>query len=154
MDAIYEVAKSIIPVRTEAMWGAITGMLGTILSILFGEWTNTLQSLAVFILIDYITGVMAAYMQPSAELSSDKGLRGLVKKLALMTFVVFAHWLDNAVGQSVFCTLVVYVLLGTEGLSITENLGRCGVPIPDGIRDKLKQLAHEKNERSKEAVNR
>ena len=152
MNEIIGIARSLIPTRVETTVGAITGMLGTILSILFGEWTNALQSLAVFIFIDYITGVMAAYMQPSAELSSDKGLRGLVKKLALMTFVVFAHWLDNAVGQSVFCTLVVYVLLGTEGLSITENLGRCGVPIPDGIRDKLKQLAHEKNGHTGEAV--
>lgn len=149
LESVLEIGKSIIPVRTEAMWGATVGVMGTIFTFCFGEWSNALQSLTVFIFIDYVTGVMAAYMQPRAELCSEKGLRGLVKKLALMTFVAFAHWLDIAVGQTVFATIVIYTLLGTEGLSITENLGRCGVPIPDGIKNKLKQLAHEKDKQVK-----
>jgi toxin secretion/phage lysis holin len=71
-------------------------------------------------------------------------LRGIVKKLALVSFVVFAHYLDLAVGQTVFCTVATYALLGNEGLSIVENLSHCGVPIPNSIKDKLEQLAHEK----------
>ncbi len=111
---------------------------------LFGAWNDALTALAMFMLIDYITGVMAAYMKPKARLSSKRGLRGIVKKLALVTFVVFAHYLDMAIGQSIFCVLVTYALLGNEGLSITENLAHCGVPIPVSIKDKLEQLAHEK----------
>lgn len=111
---------------------------------LFGQWNDALTALAMFMLIDYITGVMAAYMKPGAKLSSKRGLRGIVKKLALMTFVVFAHQLDLAVGQNIFCPLVTYALLGNEGLSITENLSRCDVPIPKAIKDKLEQLTHEK----------
>jgi toxin secretion/phage lysis holin len=98
----------------------------------------------MFMLIDYITGVMAAYMKPKSKLSSKRGLRGIVKKLALVTFVVFAHYLDLAIGQNIFCLLVTYALLGNEGLSIVENLSHCGVPIPASIKNKLEQLAHEK----------
>jgi toxin secretion/phage lysis holin len=98
----------------------------------------------MFMLIDYVTGVMSAYMKPKSKLSSKRGLRGIVKKLALVTFVVFAHYLDLAIGQSIFCLLVTYALLGNEGLSIVENLSHCGVPIPEAVKNKLEQLAHEK----------
>jgi toxin secretion/phage lysis holin len=144
LNEIGEIIESLIPVRMEAIVGSVSGGAGVIATILFGEWSNVLQALAMFMLIDYITGVMAAYMKPRAKLSSKKGLKGIVKKLALITFVVFAHYLDLALGQTVFMVLVVYALLGNEGLSIVENLSYCGVPIPDTIKNKLEQLAHEK----------
>lgn len=144
MQEVMNVLKSLIPVRMEAAWGASTGVTGMVATILFGEWSNALQALAMFMLIDYITGVMAAYMRPRAKLSSKKGLKGIIKKLALVTFVVFAHYLDLALGQNVFMVLAVYALLGNEGLSIVENLSYCGVPVPDSIKNKLEQLAHEK----------
>ena len=144
MQEVTAVLKSLIPCRMEAVWGCITGVVGTMATLLFGAWNDALTSIAMFMLIDYITGVMAAYMKPQAKLSSKRGLRGIVKKFALMTFVVFAHQLDLAVGQNIFCLLVTYALLGNEGLSITENLSHCGVPIPKALKDKLEQLAHEK----------
>ena len=144
LNVAYDIAKSLIPVRMEAVWGTITGVTGTMITFLFGAWNDALTALGMFMLIDYITGVMAAYMKPKAKLSSKRGLRGIVKKLALITFVVFAHYLDMAIGQNIFMVLVVYALLGNEGLSITENLSHCGVPIPKAIKDKLEQLAHEK----------
>ena len=147
MDTVYDIAKSLIPVRMEAVWGTVTGVTGTMATFLFGQWNEALQALAMFMLIDYITGVMAAYMKPRAKLSSKKGLCGIVKKLALVTCVVFAHYLDMAVGQAIFCTLVTYALLGNEGLSIVENLCYCGVPVPESIKSKLEQLAHEKSEK-------
>ena len=149
MDFVYDVLKQVVPVRMEVMWGALTGSLGTMATFLFGEWNNALQALAMFMLIDYITGVLAAYMRPRAELSSKKGLRGIVKKLALIAFVAAAHFLDLAIGQNVFCLLVTYTLLGNEGLSIIENAAYCGVPVPASLREKLEQLAHEKQEAKK-----
>lgn len=139
-----EILKSLIPVKMELAWGGITGGTGMFVTFLFGAWSDALTALGMFMLIDYITGVMAAYMRPRAKLSSKRGLQGLVKKLALAMLVVFAHYLDVAVGQHVFMTLAVYVLLGNEGLSIVENLTICGVPVPASIRKKLKQLGQEK----------
>ena len=147
LESVLEIGKSIIPVRTEAMWGATVGVMGTIFTFCFGEWSNALQSLAVFIFIDYMTGVMAAYMKPHAELSSKRGLRGIVKKLALVSFVVAAHHLALALGQNIFELVTMYSLLGNEGLSIVENVSLCGVPVPANIKEKLEQLAHEKKER-------
>lgn len=144
MNETATILKSLIPCRMEAIWGCITGVVGTMVTLLFGAWNDALTSLVMFMLIDYITGVMAAYMKPGAKLSSKRGLRGIVKKLALVTFVVFAHRLDVAISQNVFCLLVTYSLLGNEGLSIVENLSHCGMPIPRAIKDKLEQLAHEK----------
>lgn len=144
MQEVISVLRPLIPCRMEVAWGGFTGVTGVIVTFLFGQWNDALTALAMFMLIDYITGVMAAYMKPRAKLSSKRGLRGIIKKLALMTFVVFAHQLDLAVGQNIFCLLVTYALLGNEGLSIVENLSHCGVPVPKSIKEKLEQLAHEK----------
>ena len=144
LQEVISVLRPLIPCRTEVARGGFTGVTGVMVTFWVGQWNDALTALAMFMLMDYITGVMAAYMKPRARLSSKRGLRGIVKKLALMTFVVFAHQLDLAVGQNIFCLLVTYALLGNEGLSIVENLSHCGVPIPKSIKEKLEQLAHEK----------
>lgn len=144
MQEVEVILRSMIPCRMELAWGSVTGVLGTMVTFLFGQWNDALTALAMFMFIDYLSGVMAAYMKPRTKLSSKRGLRGIVKKLSLVTCVVFAHYLDLAVGQNIFCVLVTYALLGNEGLSITENLSHCGVPVPVAIKNKLEQLAHEK----------
>ena len=141
-----ELLRTITPVRMELAWGSFTGVAGTMATILFGEWNNALQALAVFMAIDYITGVMAAYLKPRAKLSSKRGLKGIAKKLTLISLIVSAHYLDLAIGQNVFCLLLTYFMLGNEGLSIIENAAYCGVPVPASLREKLEQLAQEKQE--------
>jgi toxin secretion/phage lysis holin len=141
-----ELIRAITPVRLELVWGTITGLSGTMATFLFGEWNNALQALAMFMLIDYITGVLAAYMRPKAKLSSKRGIRGIAKKLTLISLIVAAHQLDLALGQNVFCLLLTYFMLGNEGLSIIENAAYCGLPIPASLREKLEQLAQEKQE--------
>jgi toxin secretion/phage lysis holin len=140
-----DIMRSIIPVKIEIIWGGVVGLVG----LLFGGWNNALQALAMFMLIDYVTGVLAAYVRPRAKLSSKRGLKGIAKKLMLLCFVTAAHQLDLALGQNVFCVLVIYFLLGNEGLSILENCTYCGVPVPASLRDKLEQLAHEKGREDK-----
>lgn len=146
-EYIAEVAKSLVPVKMEVVWGTITGVTGTMITLLFGKWNDALSALALFIAIDYATGLMAAYLKPRSRLSSKKGVKGIVKKLALVTFVAFGHGLDMALGQNVFCVLVTYTIIGNEGLSIVENLSCCGVPVPASIKNKLEQMAQEKSGR-------
>jgi toxin secretion/phage lysis holin len=90
---------------------------------------------------------MAAYIRPKKKLSSKKGFIGILKKIAVLTSVVFAHGIDLAMGQNVFAILVTYSLLGNEGLSIIENLSYCGVPIPVSVKRKLEQYTCEKEKR-------
>ena len=146
-----ELIRAITPVRLELAWGSFTGVAGTMATFLFGEWNNALQALAMFMLLDYITGVLAAYMRPRAKLSSKRGLKGIAKKLTLISLIVAAHQLDLAIGQNVFCLLFTYSMLGNEGLSIIENAAYCGVPVPASLREKLEQLAQEKQAQGQEA---
>lgn len=146
-----ELLRTITPVRMELAWGTFTGVAGTMGTFLFGEWNNALQALAMFMLLDYITGVLAAYMRPRAKLSSKRGLKGIAKKLTLISLIVAAHQLDLAIGQNVFCLLFTYSMLGNEGLSIIENAAYCGVPIPVALKEKLEQLAQEKQAQRQEA---
>ena len=141
-----ELIKAVTPVRLELLWGTATGVAGTTATFLFGEWSNALQALAMFMLLDYITGVLAAYMRPRSKLSSKRGLKGIAKKLTLISLIVAAHQLDLAIGQNVFCLLFTYSMLGNEGLSIIENAAYCGVPVPAALKEKLEQLAREKQE--------
>lgn len=144
MQELVDILKSTIPVKTELTLGGIAGGAGALSAFLFGEWSNSLQALALFIGIDYLTGVFAAWMKPSAEVSSKRGLKGIIKKLALATYVAFGHGLDVYLNQHVFCQLVTLSIISNEGLSIVENLTICGVPVPASIRKKLKQLGQEK----------
>ena len=70
----------------------------------------------------------------------------IAKKLTLISLIVSAHYLDLAIGQNVFCLLLTYFMLGNEGLSIIENAAYCGVPVPATLKEKLEQLAREKQE--------
>jgi len=146
-----EVMRSLVPVQMEVAWGTFSGVVGSLATFLFGAWNEAIQALAMLMLIDYITGVLAAYMKPRTKLSSKKGLRGIIKKLVLILFVASAHFLDLATGQAVFCTLITYTIIGNEGLSIVENCSYCGVPVPSILKNKLEQLAQEQSERAKGA---
>ena len=141
-----EITRYFVPTRTEAIVGMTTGIFGVTATFLFGAWTPAMQALAMLMLLDYMTGVMSAYISPEARLSSKRGFRGIVKKMVLVLLVSTAHYVDVAIGQQVFCPLAVYSLIGNEGLSILENATHCGVPVPASLKAKLDQLAREKDE--------
>ena len=64
-----------------------------------------------------------------------------------MLLVSLAHFVDSATEQQIVCTAVVWFFLGNEGLSILENAAKAGVPVPEKLRQTLKQLSAEKTER-------
>lgn len=80
MNDIVLVIKSLIPIRVEAVWGTITGVVGVAAEILFGAWSNALAALVVAMLIDYVSGVIVAYINPALSLNSQRGFRGILKK--------------------------------------------------------------------------
>ena len=79
MNDIVLVIKSLIPVRVEAVWGTITGVMGVVAEVLFGTWSDALMALVVAMLIDYVSGVIAAYINPALSLNSQRGFRGILK---------------------------------------------------------------------------
>ena len=142
-----ELIKSFAPVQMERVWGTITGVLGVVSSYLFGAWNDALEALIVAMLIDYVSGVLAAYVNPNLALNSQRGFRGICKKIMILLLVCLAHFMDAATGQAVICTAVIWFFLGNEGLSIVENAAKMGLPVPEKLKAALEQLATEKKDK-------
>jgi toxin secretion/phage lysis holin len=119
----------------------------TLLHFLFGGWSLPLQILVAVVTIDYITGLGAAFV--GKRLDSRIGGRGIVKKVGYFVLVALAHLLDKGTGMSapVLQTATIWYLVANEGLSITENLGEIGVPIPRTLQEALRRLRDEERPR-------
>lgn len=119
--------------------------IGGLLGGLLGGWDVVLQVLVLFVVFDYITGLTAAWC--GKELDSNVGLWGIAKKILMFVPVALGYWLDVAIGTEILRNLVVFFYIANEGLSILENLGRAGIPIPAPLRAALEQLK-QKNEQA------
>ena len=147
VNEILEFCRQMLPVRKEALWGTATGAAGVASEYFFGAWNAAFEALVWAMAIDYLTGVLAAYINPQLMLDSRTGFRGICKKILILLLVSLAHFVDSATGQQIVCTAVVWFFLGNEGLSILENATKAGVPVPGKLRQTLKQLSVEKTER-------
>lgn len=154
MNDLLMMFRQFVPGRIEITWGAFTGVVGTCTTFLFGEWNDVLTALAIAMVIDYISGVIAAYLNPNMALNSQKGFRGILKKIMILLLVALAHAIDRALGGTMLFSVVVYFFLGNEGLSIIENAAKAGLPIPTRLKDTLEQLTQEKAERAGESHER
>lgn len=113
-----------------------TGAVGAAVAWLFGGWTMALTTLLIFMGIDYITGVIVAGVfhrsgkSASGSLSSIAGIKGLAKKGMILLFVLIAYRLDVQLGTTYIKDAVCIAFMANELLSIVENAGLMGVPIP------------------------
>ena len=127
----------------------IKGLIASIgagLGFMFGDFDTFLKVLLVLVVIDYVTGVMSAYILK--ELSSKIGFQGILKKVFLLVMVALATMIDEILNtQGIARGAIIFFFIATEGLSILENAVKCGVPVPQWLIDKLKQL---KNNNEKE----
>jgi len=115
---------------------AVGGWLGWFL----GGLDGFLYALIIFVIVDYITGIMVAII--NKELSSEIGARGIFKKILIFILVGIAHIIDSRlIGEgSVIRTAVIFFYLSNEGISIIENSTRIGLPVPQKLKDVLAQL--------------
>jgi len=116
----------------------LVALVGGLLTSLLGGWDLALQVLVLFVVLDYITGLVAAYGEQN--LNSRVGFRGIAKKILLFVPVAVAYWLDMLLGQEILRSLAIFFYIANEGLSMMENLGRAGVPFPVQIQEALEQL--------------
>lgn len=122
------------------IFNTLVAGMGTYLTWLFGIWDTALAILVLFIILDYATGVIKGYIKK--ELSSDVGFKGIARKAIILVVLIVAVALDRLLntGTWVFRTLVCYFYIANEGLSILENCGSLGLPLPAKIKDALEQL--------------
>ncbi|AMN34602.1 phage holin family protein [Clostridium perfringens] len=114
--------------------------LGTLFTWIFGAWDIPLITLLVFIFLDYLTGVIKGCK--NKELCSNIGLKGITKKglilIVLLVAVMLDRLLDN--GTWMFRTMIAYFYIMNEGISILENCSALGVPIPEKLKQALKEV--------------
>ncbi|WP_160675274.1 phage holin family protein [Clostridium sp. C8-1-8] len=128
---------------------SIIAVIGTDITWIFGMWDTALMVLIAFLVLDYATGVIKAYI--NKIISSDIGFKGIAKKSVIFIVLIVAVLLDKLLntGTWVFRTLVCYFYIANEGISLLENCVALGLPIPEQLQNALVQL----KDGNKKAVN-
>ena len=122
------------------------GITGAFLSWAFGGWDAALTALIICICVDYISGSLVALVFHNSNKSdtgaynSAYGLKGLCKKGLMLMFVLVAVQIDRLMGADYVRDAVCIGFCSNEILSITENLGLAGVPMPQAVVKALEQL--------------
>lgn len=122
------------------------GLMGAALSWTFGGWDAALTALMICISVDYISGSLVALVfhnsskSASGAYNSAYGLKGLCKKGLMLLFVLVAVQIDRLLGADYVRDAVCIGFCSNEILSITENLGLAGVPMPQAVVKALEQL--------------
>lgn len=121
----------------------VAGIVGSLIASLFGEWTAAMTTLLIFMGIDYASGLVVAgvfHNSPKTEtgtLESRAGLKGLFRKFAMLLFVLIGHQLDMAIGTAYIRDAVCIGFMVNELISIVENAGLMGLPIPKVITNAI-----------------
>lgn len=122
--------------RMQYVFSGAVGVLGGIISTTFGGWSAGLTTLLIFMAIDYISGLVVAGVfknsnkSESGALESRAGWKGLMRKCMTLLFVLIAHRLDLMIGTSYIRDMVAISFCVNELISITENAGLMGIPLP------------------------
>ena len=131
------------------------GIVGGAVSALFGGWDAALQTLIIFMAVDYLTGLLVAgvfHASPKSKtgtLESRAGWKGLIRKGETLLIVLVACRLDAVLGSTFVRDAAVIGFSANEALSIVENAGLMGLPIPAPVTkaiDVLKQRAEQEDE--------
>ena len=113
---------------------------GIIIGDFVGAFDHLLYALVVFMVVDYITGLLVAVARQS--LSSSIGFHGICKKVCILMLVGIANVIDVHIIKSdcVLRTVIACFYISNEGISIIENIGSIGLPIPERLRDVIQKL--------------
>lgn len=122
------------------------GVVGGFLAYLLGGWDMSILTLLIFMAIDYITGLIVAGVfhkskkTASGGLNSKIGFVGLLKKFVVFLLIIVAHFLDVILGVDFVRNAVIIAFITNELISIIENAGLMGVPMPKVINKALDLL--------------
>lgn len=128
------------------------GVIGSALSALLGGFDAAIITLIIFMGVDYITGLTVAGVfhrskkSESGALESRAGWKGICRKGVTLLIVLVAARLDMLVGASFIRDGVVIAYIANEALSIIENAGLMGIPIPDAVKNAVEALKNRKDD--------
>ena len=124
----------------------VTGVGGALITSLFGGWSVALTTLCIFMLVDYITGIIVAAVFKKSEKSENGGLesragfKGLIKKGMIFAVIIISYRLDLMLGTDYIKNVVIIAFSANELISITENAALMGVPMPTAIKKAIDLL--------------
>lgn len=121
--------------------------IGGIVTYIWGPWDALIIALVAMVIIDYITGVIKAAVQ--GKLSSAVGFGGLLKKVAIFLLVAVGVMVDRVIPATneAVRSAVIFFYIANEGLSILENAGELGLPLPAALKKSLEKM-QDKEEKS------
>lgn len=119
-----------VKAQTDTFWTALTGSFFASVAYLMGGVDNLLIALAILMIIDYVTGVMIGFLDKNV--SSQRAYKGIAKKVTMLMFIIVANQIDIIFTQQngELRYYILMLLIATEGISLTENFGKLGLPIP------------------------
>lgn len=121
----------------------ISSTLLTTIVYYLGGLDMALKTLLILMVLDYITGICKSIV--NKKVNSIIGLKGIIKKVGYLIIVALSFLLDGIAGDSgAIRNLVVYFFVANEGISILENWGAMGLPLPSKVLEVLEQLKKEK----------
>ncbi len=118
---------------------ALSGALGGFIASLFGGWNSGIITLLMFMCIDYVSGIMVAGVfnnskkTETGSLESRAGWKGLCRKGMTLIIVLLAYRLDVQIGTNYIRDAVIIGFCANEAISIVENAGLMGIPLPDTL---------------------
>jgi len=125
----------------------VLAAVGTGIAEAFGGWDSAMTTLIFIMAADYLTGLMIAGIwrrSPKSEggaLESRAGFKGLCRKIMILLAVLIGNQIDVSLhSPGVVRTIVILFFIGNEGISVVENFGIMGVPLPDIVRKSFEQL--------------
>lgn len=136
----------------ETALASTIGVIGGFISTLYGGWNSSLTTLMIFMCIDYITGLMVAGIFNNSEktktgaLESRAGFKGLCRKGMILLIVLVACRLDMIIGSNFVRDATVIAFVTNETISIIENAGLMGIPIPNPIIKAIDVLKSKEDE--------
>lgn len=122
---------------------AIVGTVGSLVANLLGGWDTALQTIIIFMAIDYVTGLIVAGVfkkstkTDTGTLESKAGWKGLCRKGMTLLIILVAAQLDIVTGTEVIRNAVIIGYIANEALSIIENAGLMGLPIPKFLKNAI-----------------
>ncbi|MBS5145293.1 MAG: phage holin family protein [Butyricicoccus pullicaecorum] len=132
--------------QTKAALMGGAAVIGAWISELFGGWDTAIVTLILFMALDYISGLVVAGVfhrsdkTQSGKLDSTACWQGLLKKGMTLVVVLVAAQLDSVLGTSFVREAAVIAYIVNETISIIENAGRMGLPVPDALMKAIEQL--------------
>lgn len=133
----------------------IIGFIGSAIASFFGGWDAGIATLLIFMVLDYVSGLIVAAVfknspkTDTGSLESKAGWKGLCRKCMTLIFVLVAYRLDLVIGTNYIRDTVIIAFIANETISLVENAGLMGIPLPE-IINKAIDILQKKTEREDE----